>query len=384
MNILISLTYYRPHISGLTVYNQRLAEGLAARGHRVTVLTSRYSKELPRSEVTNGVEVVRVPVRFRIGKGVVAPSLPRAAWAAVRENDVVLLNLPNTPLESFFIPLFSRFFRRRLVSVFHCDVRLPGGIWNRVVESAVRASSAFALLLSDAWIGYTNDYIDSIGFLQRFRRKAVTIPPPIAARSPKTEETSRFRSLHGLDGRPSIGFAGRLASEKGIEDLLRAFPLVRAVVPDVQLLFAGERESVIGEREYLRGLEPLFRELEGSYRFLGLLEPERIDPFYAACAVIVLPSRNRTESFGLVQAESMLNGVPVVAADLPGVRVPVRKTGMGVLVKPGDVAEIAEAIVEVLSNRNRYLRPRAEVEAAFSLEETLDSIERLLAFRQPE
>ena len=47
MRILTALTYYRPHFSGLTIYAERLARALAARGHQVTVLTSRYDPDLP-------------------------------------------------------------------------------------------------------------------------------------------------------------------------------------------------------------------------------------------------------------------------------------------------------------------------------------------------
>ena len=69
MRILFALTYYRPHVSGLTIYVQRLAEALAARGHVVTVLTSHYDPGLPREEWIDGVRVVRAPVLFRISKG---------------------------------------------------------------------------------------------------------------------------------------------------------------------------------------------------------------------------------------------------------------------------------------------------------------------------
>ncbi len=48
MKILTAITYYYPHWTGLTAYAQRLAEGLVARGHQVTVLTSRYRKDLAR------------------------------------------------------------------------------------------------------------------------------------------------------------------------------------------------------------------------------------------------------------------------------------------------------------------------------------------------
>ena len=50
MKILFILTYYRPHVSGLTIYVERLARALAERGHAVTVLTSHYTKDLPYEE----------------------------------------------------------------------------------------------------------------------------------------------------------------------------------------------------------------------------------------------------------------------------------------------------------------------------------------------
>ncbi|NMB61043.1 MAG: glycosyltransferase, partial [Chloroflexi bacterium] len=71
MKILIELTYYRPHTSGLTIYAERLAEALAKRGHTVTVLTSQFDKSLARDEMMDGVHVVRLPVLLRISKGVV-------------------------------------------------------------------------------------------------------------------------------------------------------------------------------------------------------------------------------------------------------------------------------------------------------------------------
>ena len=54
MKILIVLTYYRPHISGLTIYAERLAKAFARRGHQVTILTSQFKKELPSEEVVEG------------------------------------------------------------------------------------------------------------------------------------------------------------------------------------------------------------------------------------------------------------------------------------------------------------------------------------------
>ena len=79
MRILISLMYYRPHYSGLTIYTERLARAFAARGHQVTVLTSRFDDNLPEDEVKDGVRIIRPWVMFKISKGVIMPEMP--VWA---------------------------------------------------------------------------------------------------------------------------------------------------------------------------------------------------------------------------------------------------------------------------------------------------------------
>jgi len=94
MKILIVLTYYRPHTSGLTIYAERLAKALVNRGHTVTVLTSQFDKSLPRNEILDGLKIVRVPVLFRLSKGVIMPAFGYLATKLVLEHDVIQLHLP--------------------------------------------------------------------------------------------------------------------------------------------------------------------------------------------------------------------------------------------------------------------------------------------------
>jgi len=104
--------------------------------------------------------------------------------------------------------------------------------------------------------------------------------------------------------------------------------------------------------------------------------------FYKACDVTILPSINSTESFGLVQVESMLCGTPVVASDLPGVRVPIRTTQMGRIVPPRDARSLADAIVEAIRHRAEYVQPREMIEQHFSLQTTVrDHLESVPPFR---
>jgi glycosyltransferase involved in cell wall biosynthesis len=76
--------------------------------------------------------------------------------------------------------------------------------------------------------------------------------------------------------------------------------------------------------------------------------------FLNEAEVTVLPSINSTESFGMVQVESMISGTPVIASDLPGIRQPVLSTGMGVIIPPQNAESLAQALITVLRQPNGY------------------------------
>ena len=99
--------------------------------------------------------------------------------------------------------------------------------------------------------------------------------------------------------------------------------------------------------------------------------------FFAYCDVHVLPSINSTESFGLVQIEAALCGTPTVASALPGVRVPTQITGMGITVPPCDVDALARGVLEVLSRRGEFVRPREPIAEKFSPDATAGRYEAI-------
>src|SRR5512136_2108046 len=135
MNILLALTYYRPHTSGLTIYAERLARGLAARGHQVTVLTSQFDPRLPRIERLDGVRVVRAPVLLRVSKGVIMPTFGYLANRFTLWADVLSLHLPQ--FDAAGLALRGRLAGKPTALTFHCDLQLPGGIFNRVVNTVI-------------------------------------------------------------------------------------------------------------------------------------------------------------------------------------------------------------------------------------------------------
>jgi len=75
---------------------------------------------------------------------------------------------------------------------------------------------------------------------------------------------------------------------------------------------------------------------------------------YPNLDVITVPSLNSTEAFGLVQIEAMMNKVPSVPSALPGVRQPVNMHGMGLVSRIGDSAHLAECILNVLDEPQKF------------------------------
>ena len=111
MKILVALTYYKPYISGLTIYAARVAEAWVRAGHQVTVLTSRHLKELPAEEVVNGVRVIREPALLKVSKGMVMPKFWLDAASFVRDADLVNIHLPQ--LESALLAKLGRKYGKR-------------------------------------------------------------------------------------------------------------------------------------------------------------------------------------------------------------------------------------------------------------------------------
>src|SRR5262245_52675494 len=146
MRILIALTYYRPHISGLTIYTERLARGLAARGHHVTVLTSRYHRSLLARERKDGVDIVRVPVLTKVSKGVIMPLFPLYAAAQVARHDVLNIHVPQ--FEAALLAFLGRLYGKRVVLTYQCDLRLPAGAFNRLVQWSLRPLNHLAARLA--------------------------------------------------------------------------------------------------------------------------------------------------------------------------------------------------------------------------------------------
>lgn len=373
--ILISLSYYAPHVSGLTLSTQYLAEGLAKTAE-ITVLTTQYQKDLLLHETINNVQVIRVPFLFRLSKGFVMPEYLFKAIDAVRYTDNVFIVLPQ--VEGFLLALIAVFMGKKIHCLYVCEVSLAGGIGSKLIEYVLRFINVLTLALADTTTTLTDDFAKHNFVLQHVAPDAKGIYPivkePIVFTNEQTALQKRLPKSEFY-----IGFLGRMAAEKGIIYLLESIPLLQKSLGDSFTIVLAGPEKTVGETAYQEKIANLLKQYDKYVYQLGELSDAAVGAYYSLLDVFVLPSTNNTEAFGMVQVESMYCGTPVVATDLPGVRVPIQKTGMGEIVPPFNAKALAEAIAKIVKNKKNYLKAKEVIQKEFSADKLVEAYKSVLA-----
>lgn len=355
--ILIGITYYYPNISGVSVYAKILAEE-SGKLNSVEVISAKFKKDLKNEEVINEVKIRRVD-GWQIGKGFLMWKYPIVSYKMVKNCDVVNCHLPS--LESFWLALWGKIFMKEVIITHHCEFGFNGSFSNRVIALLSFPSHFFTYLMADRVVAYTRDYAKNSMFLKIFKKKLVFILPPI-----KIE--TRNVKLESKKHKKVVGFVGRIGWEKGLIYLIEAMKKINA-----KLILAGPYNNVIGDNTY----EIIKNNLNDKIRLIGPIEHEKLNNFYKKIDCLVLPSVNNLETFGIVQAEAMKCGTPVVASNLPGVRVPVQMTGMGEICEIKNVDDLAEKINIVLKNGKKYYQKKAKNLELFDYKKTIKKYEKL-------
>jgi len=371
--ILIFVTLYIPHLSGLTIYAQRLAEGLIERGHRVTVVTARFDKQLKRRECLNGVEIIRLWSLIRVSRGFIMPTLPVISFILTRQCDIVNVHIPM--LEAALIGIYAKLWSKKLIITHHVDLILPKrNIFSLFIEFCLFNSYKITVIFANKVVSYTQDYFSYSRYLKITKNKFLAIYPFIKIPSPEKNSVEKLREVLKLRDNKVIGFFGRFVEEKRPDLLIKALPLILDKIPNVRLIFVGKNKMIY--EKFYEYCSPLIKKFKDYIIFVGeISNPGELAAYYSLCDLIVLPSER--ESFGIVQVESMLCGTPVVAADLLGARVPVKVTGMGELALPLSIDDLSNKIIRVLLNKEKYVLPRETIEKIFNFNNSISKYEQI-------
>ncbi|HSQ32341.1 MAG TPA: glycosyltransferase family 4 protein [Gemmatimonadaceae bacterium] len=361
---------YAPLVGGCERLLQGVSERLVERGHDVTVLTfdcatqldfrSPRGAGLPPDEMLNGVRVIRVNPTARAFNSAHQWWLRRrGGWRTsmwLFGDELWPLEPPNGA--GFLRPL-ARLEADVVTSANWCFgaaywVCRPRGLRRtpRVAIPVLHIARDWAnnplyprmLRNCDATIVCTDAERD---FVQARGARAVAVGG--AGVDParfENRDGACIRARYAVGDRPVVGFVGRQDALKGVPTLIEAMGIVWRHLSDATLLIAGQtahREPIVSR---------MLAELPADDRAKVILIDDFADAdapsIFDACDVLALPSVE--ESFGMVMIEAWMCGKPVIGADIAPTRCVVDDGIDGLIAKPFDAADLAEKILDLLSD----------------------------------
>lgn len=174
-----------------------------------------------------------------------------------------------------------------------------------------------------------------------------------------------------------VGTVGELTPLKGHAEFVKAAARILKDHPNAHFIIAGTDSS--REKKHREELARLIEQLNLGERITILPWLDDVAQLY--CALDVFVSASHTESFGLAIVEAMATGTAVVATATEGAREIVRPDETGLLVPIGNVQSLAEAVSDLLQDKERRIRlgtaAQEQVETQLGIERMIDETEEI-------
>ena len=309
-------------------------------GHEVTVQCG--NDPLPAgTQNVSGVKIVRHRVLTKLYGTPIMPTL--LSQLSKVEADILHGNFPS-PYIAFMVALTST--RRNIPAVltWHNDLPPVTSTARFLIETHDRLVLPRYIPAYRRIISTSSDYASRSRILQKYRTSLRIVPNGVDCNrfTPSTNGAEVREKLH-VGNKFTILFVGALTQwhrYKGLEVLLHAVKLTLAKSTSLHLI-------VVGEGELRARYVSLSRQigLDRCTVFAGNVDDKELPAYYAACNVLVLPSKDRSEGFGLTLLEANATGKPVIASNVGGIPSVVRQEYNGLLVPPNDPKALSEAVL---------------------------------------
>jgi len=334
--------YYFPDTGGIESVTSSLAEGAARAGHAVTVVCF-CTGTFPERDRLNGVTVLRAPITRLISSQPLGWRYLRLCLREARRADLVHFHGPNM-LAALCCLLMPQ--HVGLLVHWHSDVVGKGWLGRifRPLEQALLRRAGCIIATSPVYAEASaslRPHLDKVSVVP------IGVPEPAAGTSavPLPQQWA-----DRLAGKRLVLSVGRLVPYKGFDLLVAAAAHLPA---DTLIIIVGGG--------------PLQAELHAAIDAAGMakrvylagrLDATTLDALFRRATLYCMPSRERSEAFGVVLLEAMAYGLPVVATNIPGSGVPwVNQHGVsGLNVPTDDAAALAEACNHILNSANEQAR----------------------------
>ncbi len=342
MKILQVTPYFPPHVGGVEYHVKGLSDGLIKRGYNVSVASScgRYSEfvRIP------SIDLIYAPLPLKFPKF---------------NADIYHSHVPS--------PIFAFLLRKAAphIVTYHNDVVVPGKLnglhsprcFGKSMEWLNKKLVEPVLDRAEIVVATTKSYAETSPVLKNYLNKTRIVPNAIdVSFYPPVAKKENY-----------VVYAGRLVNYKGIEALLNAMKTVQEK-EDLRLVLVG------GGHDRKR-LEKMAARMDVRAEFTGRVAHNGFVDIISRAEMLVLPTTNRLEAFGIVLLEAMACETPVLAFDTPGVNEVALKGGMVF----SSAQELAEKIMELHLNeplrRSLGMQGRKAVKEKYSWNRVLNDIE---------
>lgn len=317
---------------GVTEHVRQLTHQLRRRDIDVTILAPSSQPDLQEPGLISLGMVTPIHINGSVARTTLSPAVVDAVSAMLTRTrfDVIHLHEPLAPM----LPL----------SVLNASPSPNVGTFHASGERSLGYAASRKLL---NWLAQRLTVRVAVSaaaarFAQRYFAGEYTIVP-------NGVDTERFNTgvsplPQWQDGRPTILFVGRFEEpRKGFPLLLTAFGAVQRQLPEARLLVVGRGDPGPFQAEAAaQGIH--------SLHFVGAVSAEDLPRYYRSADVFCAPSTGQ-ESFGIILAEAMSSGCPVVASQIEGYSQVVTHRREGLLVPAHNAEALTVALLQVLSDR---------------------------------
>lgn len=297
-------------------------------------------------DVSYSLSVIRPIVR--IGYGSIHPLI----GTALQTSDITILHYPFFGTNSLLSTAALFPHKSKFLMWYHMDP-VGTGIAKPVIATHRVVISPIILRIPHGFLFASKDYVESSP-----HARIILAKPHIEAPFGVDKRFKPFDGAITEEKNKSVvfGFVGaldRVHQFKGINVLFDAFKKIKG---DASLVIAGGGDMY--EKYKIRAPERV--------KFTGSVSDDQLIKLYQLMDVLILPSTDRSEAFGMVASEAMACGTPVIVSDLPGVRGVIGPDDeCGARVAPADAGSLTGAMQSVIDERNIW-KKRGESAAKFA------------------
>lgn len=343
MKLLVVSPYFYPSFGGVQSYAFNISKELKEKySWEIVIITSNHKKKEFKVEVIEGMRIYRLPYLFKIYDTPINPLWFNSIKKIINIEKPDIIN-SHTPVPFISDVALRVSGKTKNVLTYHNDLFKSSKIMNFLCKMYYLILENKTLKLSDRIVVTTELYAKKSIYLSKYKDKLAFIPPGV--------DIEKFKPLKikKIDINKNILFVGVLDKEhnyKGLEYLIEATAIVKIKIPNLTLNIVGRGNNIDFYKKCVRE-----NSLSENVVFHESVSEKKLPEYYQTADILVLPSYNNSEGFGIVLIEAGACAIPVIGTTVGGIPHVIIDNNTGILVPPKDVIKLSQAMHKILSNR---------------------------------